>query len=194
MYIGQAVWRMDVQSWPKISTPLVNMIKEGWENVSALLILLIFHLKKSQKSKLSLDNKNLKWGEILFWNKCFEFFCQFNSSKWSPIMPDENTWQEIRDHFFIQNHSRLEVFTEDPGPDPGHVWVQFYILNGQPGPGRVPIYYFRSRVFLTLCVIPKSIWEHRTGQRSASISMRGFNLQFVKLGWEKYKRQIRWKT
>ncbi len=40
------------------------MIKEGCENLSALLILLIFYLKKSQKSNLSLDNKNLKWGEI----------------------------------------------------------------------------------------------------------------------------------
>ncbi len=29
---------------------LVNMIKEGCENVSALLILLIFYLKNSQKS------------------------------------------------------------------------------------------------------------------------------------------------
>ncbi len=45
------------------------MIKEGCENVSALLILLIFYLKKSQKSNLSLYNKNLKWGEIPLWNK-----------------------------------------------------------------------------------------------------------------------------
>ncbi len=29
--------------------------------------------KLSQKSKLSLENKNLKWGEISFWNKCFFF-------------------------------------------------------------------------------------------------------------------------
>ncbi len=47
-------------SWPKISAPLVNMIKEGCENESALLILLIFYFKKPQKSNLSLDNKNLK--------------------------------------------------------------------------------------------------------------------------------------
>ncbi len=39
------------------------MIKEGCENVSTLLILLIFYLKHLQKSKLSLDNKNLKWGK-----------------------------------------------------------------------------------------------------------------------------------
>jgi len=54
-----------IQSWPKISAPLVNMIKGSCENQSALLILLIFYLKKSQKWKLSLDDKNLKWGEIL---------------------------------------------------------------------------------------------------------------------------------
>ncbi len=45
------------------------MIKEGCENLSALLILLIFYLKKSQKSNLSLDNKNIKWGEISLWKK-----------------------------------------------------------------------------------------------------------------------------
>ncbi len=28
-------------------------------------------LKNSQKSNLSLENKNLKWGEISLWNKCF---------------------------------------------------------------------------------------------------------------------------
>ncbi len=54
----------------------------------------------------------------------------------------------------------VEVFTEDPRP---------YILNGQPGPGRVPIYYFGSRVCLTLCVIPESIGEHRTCQWSVSV-------------------------
>ncbi len=63
----------------------------------------------------------------------------------------------------------LEVFTEDPrpedpGPDRGPVRVRVYILNGQPGPGRVPIYYFGSRVCLTLCVIPESIGEHGTCQ------------------------------
>ncbi len=94
--------------------------------------------------------------------------------------------------------SVLEVFTEDPwpedpGPDPGPVRVRVYNLNGQPGPGRVPIYYFGSRVFLTLWVIPESIGEHRTRQRSVSVSMRVCNLQFVKLGWEKCAREIRWK-
>ncbi len=54
---------LEIQSWPKISAPLVNMIK-GCENESALLILVIFYFKNSQKSNLSLDNKNFKWGEI----------------------------------------------------------------------------------------------------------------------------------
>ncbi len=76
---------------------------------------------------------------------------------------------------------------EDQGP----VQVRVNILNGQPG--RVPIYYFWSQVFLTLCVIPESIGEHRTRQRSASVSMRVCNMQFVKLGWEKCERELRWK-
>ncbi len=41
------------------------MIKEGCENESALLIHLIFYFKKSQKSNLSLDNKNLNGGNII---------------------------------------------------------------------------------------------------------------------------------
>ncbi len=101
--------------------------------------------------------------------------------------PDKTKWNPA-----------VEVFTEDPrpedpGPDPGPVRVRVYNLNGQPGPGRVPIYYFGSRVFLTLCVIPESIGEHRTRQRSVSVSMRVCNLQFVQLGWEKCEREIRWK-
>ncbi len=80
---------------------------------------------------------------------------------------------------------QLEVFTEDPRP----IRVRVYILNGQPGPGRVPIYYFGSRVCLTLCVIPESIREHRTCQWSVSVgTLCAFcNLQLVKLGWEKYE-------
>ncbi len=45
-----------------ISAPLVSMIKGGCENVSALLILLIFYLKKSQKSNFLLDSNNINWG------------------------------------------------------------------------------------------------------------------------------------
>ncbi len=61
------------QSWSELLAPLgnINMIKEGCENESALLILLIFYLNKSQKSNLSLDNNNLKWKEISLWNNFF---------------------------------------------------------------------------------------------------------------------------
>ncbi len=52
-----------LQSWQKISAPLVIMVKQGCENESALLILLIIYFKKLQKSNISLDNKNLKWGK-----------------------------------------------------------------------------------------------------------------------------------
>ncbi len=53
-----------IQTWSELLAPLVNMIKEGCENESASLILLIFYLKKSQKFNLSLENKSLKWEEI----------------------------------------------------------------------------------------------------------------------------------
>ncbi len=89
------------------------MIKEGCENESALLILLIFYFKKSQKSNLSLDNAILKWGNISLLNKSMFFsnthwpqltapfysilfetsICQFNSSQSSPLKPDE-----VREH------------------------------------------------------------------------------------------------
>ncbi len=88
----------------------------------------------------------------------------------------------------------IEVFTEDPrpedpGPDPGPVRVRVYILNGQPGPGRVPIYYFGSRVFLTY---PSR--SENTAPASDQCQSGVFcNLQFVKLGWEKCEREIRWK-
>ncbi len=59
-----------IQSWPNISAPLVNMIKEGCENESALLILLIFYKTKSQKSNLPLD-KNLKWRKYHYAIKVF---------------------------------------------------------------------------------------------------------------------------
>ncbi len=46
--------RRYIQSWPKILVPLVNNIKEGCENVSALLILLIFYLKNHENLTLEL--------------------------------------------------------------------------------------------------------------------------------------------
>ncbi len=36
-----------IQTWSELLAPLVNMIKEGSENKPALLILLIFYLKKN---------------------------------------------------------------------------------------------------------------------------------------------------
>ncbi len=36
---------MYIQTWLELLAPLVNMIKRGYENQSALLILLIFYLK-----------------------------------------------------------------------------------------------------------------------------------------------------
>ncbi len=49
---------------------------------------------------------NTHWTQLTapFYSILFETsICQFNSSKFSPIMRLENTWQEIRDHSFIQN-------------------------------------------------------------------------------------------
>ncbi len=93
-------------------------------------------LKKSQKFNLSLDNKNLKWGEISLWNMFFSnthwtqltapfysiifetFICQFNSSKFSPITPDDVIEHLTRDQrpFFhpeslhiLQIHSSMTV-------------------------------------------------------------------------------------
>ncbi len=65
-----------------------------------------------------------------------------------------NFWQALSLSLSLIYMFQLEVFTEDPrpedpGPDPGPVRIRVYILNGQPGPGRVPIYYFGSQVFLT---------------------------------------------
>ncbi len=51
------------------------MIKEGCENLSALLIILIFYLKNSQKPNLSLDNKNLKWGKKNVSLSIFHSYC-----------------------------------------------------------------------------------------------------------------------
>ncbi len=74
--------------------------------------------------------------------------------------------QERSEHLKLKNKQLwVEVFTEDPRPEV---------------------------LCLTLCVIAESIGEHRTRQRSASVSMRVCNLQFVKLGWEKCEREIRW--
>ncbi len=77
---------------------------------------------------------------------------------------------------------------EDPGPDPrtgSGLYFKWSAVSGS-GPNlllRVP----------GLFNIPESIGEHRNREWSVSVSMRVFcNLQFVKLGWEKCEREIRW--
>ncbi len=64
IYIYLFIYSIYIYTWSELLVPLLNMIEEGRENKCALLILLIFYLKNSQKSNLSLENKNLKWGEI----------------------------------------------------------------------------------------------------------------------------------
>ncbi len=41
--------KLQVHTWSELLVPLVNMIKEGCENICALLILLIFYLKKKNE-------------------------------------------------------------------------------------------------------------------------------------------------
>ncbi len=55
LFICWSILIFILQSWSELMAPLVNMIKEGSENKPALLIILIFYLKKSQKSNLSLN-------------------------------------------------------------------------------------------------------------------------------------------
>ncbi len=50
-----------------------------WQHTSPIHNHILF--KKSQKSKLSLENKNLKWGEISLWNKCF-----FSNTCWTQLL------------------------------------------------------------------------------------------------------------
>ncbi len=59
---------------------------------------------------------NTHWPQLTapFYSILYETsICRIKNSKFSPLMPDEvkNTWQEIRDHSFIQNHSRSFRFT-----------------------------------------------------------------------------------
>ncbi len=68
------VFPLYLYTWSELFVPLVNMIKEGCENKCALLFLLTFYFFLNlKKSKLSLENNNLKWGKISLWNKCFFF-------------------------------------------------------------------------------------------------------------------------
>ncbi len=115
-------------------------------------------------------------GSALAWFKSYLSDChQF-------IAVNEEVSYRSQVQYGVPQGRGLHVGPEDQVPDPGPVQVRVYILNGQPGPGRVPIHYLGSRIFLTLCVIPKSIGEHSTHQRSVAVTMRVCNLQFVKLG------------
>ncbi len=93
-----------IHMWSELLVPLVNMIKEGCGNKSALLILLIFCLKKSKKSNLSLENKNLKWQKLQFF---------FSKTHWTQLnVPFYSIlFEKIRNHSFIQNHPRPFKFT-----------------------------------------------------------------------------------
>ncbi len=56
---------IDIQSWPNILAPLVNMIKEGCELLFFFLLLILLILFKKKNIyiyiyNLSVDNKNLK--------------------------------------------------------------------------------------------------------------------------------------
>ncbi len=82
----------------------------------------------SQKSNLLLDNKNLKWGKISLWNKCFSkthwpqlttpFYSilfetsiwQFNSSKCITITPDEVREHLTRDQRPFLHPESLQIF------------------------------------------------------------------------------------
>ena len=94
-----------LQSWPKISAPLVNMIKEGCENSSALIIVLNFYIKNSQKCILSLDNKNLKWRGNIIMKWMF-----FSNTHWPQLMApfysvlfETSICQVNRSNFFSYN-------------------------------------------------------------------------------------------
>ncbi len=55
LFILQSYFILNIHTWSELLVPLVNMIKEGSRNKTALLILLIFYIK-SQKSNLSFLN------------------------------------------------------------------------------------------------------------------------------------------
>ncbi len=67
------------------------MTKEGCENLSALLILFIFYLKKKEKdlhkANLALDNKTLKWGEISFLKRKYEINVFFSNTRCTQLLP-----------------------------------------------------------------------------------------------------------
>ncbi len=117
---------------------------EVWLSISVAKIF----FPGSYKFRKVFFNHGSCWRKRL-WNSLYGHFSQKNA----PVHASTRARARPSTHF-IRLHCTLEVLTEDPrpedpGPDPGPVRVRVYILNGQPGRGRVPIYYFGSRVFLT---------------------------------------------
>ncbi len=51
----QILFTLFLHTWSELLVPLVNMIKEGCENKSALIHLIFYFFFKSQKSNLSLN-------------------------------------------------------------------------------------------------------------------------------------------
>ncbi len=96
----------------KISAPLVNMIKD-WKWICLLLILLIFYKKESQKSNLSLDNKNLKWGGgVSIWINVF------SNTRWTQLLtPLEILMSKISEVYSIHIHNLST---------PGWLWTWNY--------------------------------------------------------------------
>ncbi len=81
--------------------------------------------------------------------------------------------------------------TRGPGTRPGTRTGSGLYFKWSAGSGSGPNLLLRVPGLFN---IPESIGEHRTREWSVSVSMRVFcNLQFVKLGWEKCEREIRWK-
>ena len=56
---------------PELLAPLVNMSKTGYENISLLFILLVFHSKYSKKSYLFIEVKLFKEKKLMRLNKYF---------------------------------------------------------------------------------------------------------------------------
>ncbi len=80
--------------------------------------------------------------------------------------------------------------TRGPGTRPGTRTGSGLYFKWSAGSGSGPNLLLRVPGLFN---IPESIGEHRTREWSVSVSMRVCNLQFVKLGWEKCEREIRWK-
>ncbi len=91
---------------------------------------------------------------------------------------------------------QVEVFTEDSRPEdpgPGTRTGSSLYCKWSAGSGSGSNLLLRAPgLFNFVCStrVDRRTLHH---QRSASVSMRVCNLQFVKLGWEKCEQEIRWK-